>query len=127
MAVATGHSNWISFDMQIIIARYSRFISWRYKYSSSLLMVFSSPLILVIHRLGEYPLGFDGVLIGFDLTSVMSVSKSSDFRIINIAAFRLVLSVLVSDKRLRLRASLVIDDVYLFRFAGTSLIIGLIM
>ena len=38
MAVATGHKNWISFDMQIVIARYSRFISWRYKYSSSLLM-----------------------------------------------------------------------------------------
>ena len=90
-------------------------------------MVSSSPLILVIHRLGEYPFGFDGVLIGFDLTFVMSVSKSSDFRIINIGAFRLVLSVLVSDKRLRLRASLVIDDVCLYRFAGTSSIIGLIM
>ena len=81
----------------------------------------------MIHRLGEYPFGFDGVLIGFDLTFVMSVSKSSDFRIINIAAFRLLLSVLVSDKQLRLRASLVIDDVCLYRFAGTSLIIGLIM
>ena len=80
-----------------------------------------------MHRLGEYSFGFDGVLIGFDLTFVMSVSRSSDFRIINIAAFRLVLSMLVSDKRLRLRASLVIDDVYLYRFAGTSLIIGLIM
>ena len=80
-----------------------------------------------MHRLGEYPFGFDGVLIGFDLTFVMSVSRSSDFRIINIAAFRLVLFVLVSDKRLRLRASLVIDDVYLYRFAGTSLTIGLIM
>ena len=90
-------------------------------------MVSSSPLILVIQRLGEYPFGFDGVLIGFDLTFVMSVSKSSDFRIINIAAFRLALSVLVSDKRLRLRASLVIDDVCLYRFAGTSLIVGLIM
>ena len=78
----------------------------------------------MIHRLGEYPFGLDGVLIGFDLTFEMSVSKSSDFRIINIAAFRLVLSVLVSDKRLRLRASLVIDDVCLYRFAGTSLIIG---
>ena len=88
-------------------------------------MCSSSPLILVIHRLGEYPFGFDGVLIGFDLTFVMSVSKSSDFRIINIAAFRLLLSVLVSDKRLRLRASLVIDDVCLYRLAGTSLIIGL--
>ena len=97
VAVATGHSNWISFDMQIIIARYSRFISWRYKYSSSLLMVFSSPLILVIHRLDEYPFGFDSVSIGFDLTFVMSVSKSSDFRIINTAAFRFLLSVLVSD------------------------------
>ena len=125
VAVATEHRNWISFDMHIVIARYSRFISWRYKYSSSLLMVSSSPLILVIHLLGEYPFGFDGVLIGFDLTFVMSVSKSSDFRIINIAAFRLVLSVLVSDKRLRLRASLVIDDVCLYRFAGTSLIIHL--
>ena len=80
-----------------------------------------------MHRLGEYPFAFDGVLIGFDLTFVMSVSKSSYFRIINIAAFRLVLSVLKSDKRLRLRASLVIDDVCLHRFAGTSLIIGLIM
>ena len=90
-------------------------------------MVSSSSLILVIHRLGEYPFGFDGVLIGFDLTFVMNVSKSSDFRIISIAAFRLVLSVLVSDKRLRLRASLVIDDICLYRFAGTSLIIGLIM
>ena len=37
-------------------------------------MVSSSPLILVIHRRGEYPFGFDGVLIGFDLTFVMSVS-----------------------------------------------------
>ena len=90
-------------------------------------MVSSSPLILVIHRLDEYPFEFDDVLIGFDLTFVMSVSRSSDFRIINIAAFRLLLSVLVSDKRLRLRASLVIDDVCLYRFAGTSLIIGLIM
>ena len=80
-----------------------------------------------MHRLGEYPFGFYGVLIGSDLTFVMSVSRSSDFRIINIATFRLVLSVLVSDKRLRLRASLVIDDVCLYRFAGTSLIIGLIM
>ena len=124
MAVATGHRNWISFDMQIVIARYSRFISWRYKYSSSLLTVFSSPL-MVIHRLGEYPFGFDGVLTDFDLTFVMSVSKSSDFRMINITAFRLVLSVLVYDKRLCLRASLVIDDVCLYRFAGTSLIIGL--
>ena len=87
-------------------------------------MVPSSPLILVIHRRGEYPFGFNDVLIGFDLTFVMSVSRSSDFRIINIAAFRLLLSVLVSDKRLRLRASLVIDD---DRFAGTSLIIALIM
>ena len=96
-------------------------------YSSSLLIVSSSPLLLIMHRLGEYPFGFDDVLIGFDLTFVMSVSKSSDFRIINIAAFRLVLSVLISDKRLRLRASLVIDDVCLYRFAGTSLTIGLIM
>ena len=64
-------------------------------------MVSSSPLILVIHRLGEHPFGFDGVFISFDLTFGMSVSKSSDFRIINIAASRLVLSVLVSDKRLR--------------------------
>ena len=87
-------------------------------------MVSSSPLLLIIHRPGEYPFGFDDVLIGFDLTFVMSLSKSSDFRIINIAAFRLLLSVLVSDKRLRLRASLVIDD---DRFAGTSLIIALIM
>ena len=127
VAVATGHKNWISFDMQIVIARYSRFISWRYKYSSSLLRVSSSPQILVIHRLGEYPFGFYGVLIGIDLTFVMSISKSSDFRIINIAAFRLVLSVLVSDKRLRLRASLIVDNVCLYRFAGTSFIIGLIM
>ena len=81
----------------------------------------------MIHRRGEYPFGFDGVLIGFDRTFVMSVSKSSDFRIIRIAAFRLVLSVLVSDKRLRLRAWLVIDDVCLYKFAGTSLIIGLII
>ena len=125
MAVATGHRNWISFEMHIVIAKYSRFISWRYKYSSLLLMVSSSPLILVIHRRGEYPFGFDGVLIGFDLTFVMSVSRSSDFRIINTAAFRFLLSVLVSDKRLRLRASLVIDDVCLYRFAGTSLIVGL--
>ena len=87
-------------------------------------MVSSSPLLLIIHRPGEYLFGFDDVLIGFDLTFVMSLSKSSDFRIINIAAFRLLLSVLVSDKRLRLRASLVIDD---DRFAGTSLIIALIM
>ena len=71
-------------------------------------MVSSSPLILLIHRPGEYPFGFDGVLIGFDLTFVMSVSKSSDFRVINIAASRLVLSVLVSDKRLRLRTSLLV-------------------
>ena len=81
----------------------------------------------MIHRLGGYPFGFDDVLIGFDLTFVMSVSKSSDFRVINITAFRLLLSVLVSDKRLRLRASLVIDDVCLYQFAETSLIIGLIM
>ena len=74
-----------------------------------------------MHLLGEYPFGFDDVLIGFDLTFVMSVrSRSSDFRMINIAAFRLVLSVLVSDMRLRLRASLVIDDVCLYKFAGTS-------
>ena len=73
-----------------------------------------------MHLLGEYPFGFDDVLIGFDLTFVMSVSRSSDFRMIKIAAFRLVLSVLVSDKRLRLRASLVIDDVCLYKFAGTS-------
>ena len=83
-------------------------------------MVSSSPQILVIHRLGKYPLELDDVLMGFDLTFVMSVSKSSDFRIINIAAFRLVLSVLVSDKRLRLRPSLVIDDVCLYKFRGTS-------
>ena len=88
-------------------------------------MVSSSPSILVIHRLGEYPFGFNDVLICFDLTFVMSVSRSSDFRIINIAAFRLLLFVLVSDKRLRLRASLVFDDVCLYRFAGTSLIVGL--
>ena len=73
-----------------------------------------------MHLLGEYPFGFDDVLIGFDLTFVMSVSRSSDFRMINIAAFRLVLSMLVSDMRLRLRASLVIDDVCLYKFAGTS-------
>ena len=54
----------------------------------------------------------------------MSVSRSSDFRIINIAAFRLVLSVLVSDNRLRLRASFVIADVCLYRLAATSLIVG---
>ena len=100
-------------------------MSWRYKYSSSLLIVSSSPLLLVIHRRGEYPLGFNVVLIGFDLTLVMSVSRSSDFRIINIAAFRSVLSVLVSDKRLRLRASFVIAEVCLYRLAGTSLIVGL--
>ena len=88
-------------------------------------MVSSSPLLLVIHRRGEYPFGFNDVLIGFDLTFVMSVSRSSDFRIINIAAFRLLLSVLVSGKRLRLRASFVIDDVCLYRLAGTSLIVGL--
>ena len=81
----------------------------------------------MIHRLGEYPFGFDDVLIGFDLSFVMSVSKSSDFRIIDIVAFGLASSVLVPDKRLRLRASLVIDDVCLYKFAGTSLIIGLIM
>ena len=96
-------------------------------YSLSLLIFSSSPLILVMHRLGEYPFGLDDVLIGFDQICVMSVSRSSDFRIINIAAFDLVLSVLVSDKRLRLRASLVIDDVCLCKFAGTSCIIGLIM
>ena len=73
----------------------------------------------MIHRLDEYPFGFDDVLIGLDLTFVMSGSKSIDFRIINIAAFRLLLSVLVSDKQLRLRASLVIDDVCLYKFAGT--------
>ena len=84
-------------------------------------MVSSSPL----HRRGEYPFGFNDVLIGFDLTFVMSVSRSSDFRMIYIAAFRLLLSVLVSDKRLRLRASLAIDDVCLYKFAGTSLIVGL--
>ena len=78
-----------------------------------------------MHRLGKYPFGFDDVLIGIDLTFVMSVSRSSDFRIINIAAFRLVLSVLVSDKRPHLRDSLVIDDVCLCKFAGTSLIVGL--
>ena len=50
-----------------------------------------SPLILVIHRRGEYPFGFNDVLIGFDLTFVMSVSRSSDFRIINIAAFRFLI------------------------------------
>ena len=127
VAVATGHKYWISCEMHIVIAKYSLFMSWRYKYSSSLLMVSSSRLILVMHRLGEYPFGFDDVLIGFDLTFVMSVSRSSDFRIINIAGFRLLLSVLVSDKRLRLRASLVIDDVCLYKFAGTSLIIGLKM
>ena len=64
-----------------------------------------------MHLLGDYPFGFDDVLIGFDLTFVMSVSRSSDFRMIKIAAFRLVLSVLVFDKRLLLRASLVIDDI----------------
>ena len=73
-----------------------------------------------MHLLGEYPFGFDDVLIGFNLTFVMIVSRSSDFRMIKIAAFRLVLSVLVSDKRLRLRASLVIDDVCLYKLAGTS-------
>ena len=62
-------------------------------------MVSSSPLILMIHHRGEYPFGFDDVLIGFDLTFVMSVSQSSDFRIINIAAFRLLLSVLVSEEQ----------------------------
>ena len=49
------------------------------------------------HRRGEYPFGFNDVLIGFDFTFVISVSRSSDFRIINIAAFRLLLSVLVSE------------------------------
>ena len=33
-------------------------------------------MLLIMHRLGEYPFGFDGVLTGFDLTFVMSVSKS---------------------------------------------------
>ena len=50
----------------------------------------------------------------------MSVSRSSDFRIINISAFRLVLSVLVSDNRLRLRASFVIDKVRLWRIDPTK-------
>ena len=50
---------------------------------------------------------------GFDLTLEISVRRSSDFRMIKIAVFRLVLSVLESDKRLRLRASLVIDDICL--------------
>ena len=94
-------------------------MSWRYRHSSLLLIVSSSPLLLVIHRRGEYPLGFNVVLIGFDLTLVMSVSRSSDFRIINIAAFRLVLSVLVSDNRLRLRGSFVIAEVCLYRLAVT--------
>ena len=58
-----------------------------------------SPLILVIHRRGEYPFGFNDVLIGFDLTFVMSVSRSLDFRIINIVPFRLLLSVLVSEEQ----------------------------
>ena len=83
MAIATGHKYWISFEMQIVIAKYSLLMSWRYKYSSPLLMASSSPLILVIHRRGEYPFGFNDVLIGFDLTFVMSVSRSSDFRIIS--------------------------------------------
>ena len=80
-----------------------------------------------MHFLGDKPFGFDDVLMGFDLTFVMSVSRSSDFRMIRIAAFRLVILVLVSNKRLRLRASLVIDDVCLYKFAGTSLIVGLII
>ena len=48
MAVAPGHKNWISFDMQIVIARYSRFISWRYKYSSSLLIILKSEDLLTL-------------------------------------------------------------------------------
>ena len=31
-----------------------------------------------MHLLGEYPFGFDDLLMGFDLTFVMSVSRSSD-------------------------------------------------
>ena len=89
------------------------------------MIVSSSPLLLVMHLRGEYQFGFNDVLIGFVLTLVMSVSRSSDFRIISIAAFRLVLSVLVSDKRLRLRASFVMAEVCLYRLAGTSSIIGL--
>ena len=119
MTIATGHRNLISLEMHIVIAKYSLLMSWRYRYSLSLLMVSSSPLLLVIHRRGEYPLGFDDVLIGFECQQILR------FQNINIAAFRLLLSVLVSDKRLRLRASLVIDDVCLYRFAGTSLIVGL--
>ena len=127
VAVATGHRYWISFEIHIVMGRYNQLISSRYIYSASLFIVTSSPLLFVMHLLGEYPFGFDDFLTGFDLTFVMSVSRSSDFRMIRIAAFRLVLSVLVSDMRLRLTASLVIDDVCLNKFAGTSLFIGLIM
>ena len=52
-----------------------------------------------MHFLGEWPFVFDDVLIGFDLTFVMSVSRSLDFRIINIVPFRLLLSVLVSEEQ----------------------------
>ena len=48
VAVATGHKYWISFAMHMVIARYSLLMSWRYKYSSSLLNVSSSPLSFVM-------------------------------------------------------------------------------
>ena len=56
VTIATGHKYWISFEMHIFMARYNRFTAWQYKYSSLLLMVSSSPSILIMHRLGEYPI-----------------------------------------------------------------------
>ena len=120
MAVATRHKYCVSLETHIVIARYRRLMLWRYKYSSSLFDISSSPFSLVIHRRGVYPFGLLNDLIGFDLTLEISVSRFSDLKIMRIAAFRLLLSVLESAKRLRLRASLAIDVVCLYKFAGTS-------
>ena len=61
----------------------------------------------------------------FDPALQISVSRSSDLKKLRIAAFRLLSSVLESDKRFCLRASLVKHVVFLF--AGTSWIAGLIV
>ena len=40
----------VAWEMQMIIARYRRLMSWRYKYSSSMFNDSSPPFSLVIHR-----------------------------------------------------------------------------
>ena len=57
-----------------------------------------------MHRCGVYPFELTDDLVCFDLTLEIGVSKSSELEIMSIAVFRVLLSVLESDMRLRFRA-----------------------